>query len=134
MYLDKLNRAWSSQLASHGFDKGPIVLTNTTKLPPIAGRYMLEFSYQENKYHLYHVLGEDAYELRKLESSYHSTTLGDVFDFTKEEAKDFLAIIHRFMLQNYEGIQTSVDASEGLEQAMERIKYARLGIRTVGER
>ncbi|TVY09227.1 hypothetical protein [Paenibacillus cremeus] len=125
MYLQKLNDAWSAYLEAKGIRES-IVITNTTKLPPFAGIYMLEFIYRDKRYHLYHTLGQTEYELRELSEGYDCTTFEAVLGVDEELADAFMEAVNGFMAQRLEGIQTSVDCSDGLELGKERIWRVRL--------
>jgi hypothetical protein len=123
MYLDKLNALWAAHLASKGY-RGHISVTNTTKLKDTEGMYLMELAAPEGRYHLYHVLGENNYELRRLNFAYELTSLETVFHGA--DSVSALTWINEFMLMHYEGIQASVETAHGLEKAKEYIKQVRM--------
>ncbi|OPH62073.1 hypothetical protein BC351_02205 [Paenibacillus ferrarius] len=125
MYLDKINQQWVSHLKTNGFQEH-ITITNTTKLNVNARLFMLELQFNVKRYHLYHCLDEDMYELRQLDEAYTLISAEEAFGLTLERSKDFEEAVHSFMLQHYDGIQTSVDCRQGLEKAKLAIQRVRL--------
>lgn len=125
MYLKKLNHQWSAFLEAHGICKR-IIIANTTRLNPFAGAYMLELQIEAKRFHLYHTLDRTDYELRILDEAYENTSFEAVLGISEDVSRAFLVLINQFMLQSYAGIQTSVDCSQGLEQAKKAIQNVRL--------
>ncbi|WP_165822396.1 hypothetical protein [Paenibacillus montanisoli] len=121
MYLDKLNASWTSFAAECGLNV-ELRITNTTKLRGCPKMYMLEFRYKGARYHLYHELEGHSYHLHIVNAAYPTARLQDLFDCGEAVCMD---IIHAFMHQHYEGIQTSVDCSGGLDAAKQYILHMR---------
>ncbi|MEC0231416.1 hypothetical protein [Paenibacillus alba] len=125
MYLDKINHRWLNHLKTNGFQE-LITITNTTKLNVNARLFMLELKLNAKRYHLYHCLDKDIYELRQLDEAYTLISAEEAFGLSLERSKDFWETVHSFMLQHYDGIQTSVDCRQGIEQAKLAIQKVRL--------
>lgn len=124
MYLDKLNAEWSAFLSSRGI-RLPLVITNTAKLKGLEGMYMLEFSVEQTRFHFYHILGESGYDLRRLDEAYVPIGFDQVFDRSTVPAEGIADAIKEFMFIHYQHMQTSVDASQGLEKAKAYIHNVR---------
>ncbi|WP_308634379.1 hypothetical protein [Paenibacillus silvisoli] len=122
MYLEKINASWAGYAAAQELEAA-IRITNTAKLRGCPNMYMLEFRLGEARYHLYHELGALGYHLHLVSSEYPAVRLHEIFGGMEE---DWLAMINAFMMEHYEGIQTSVDCSEGLEAAKRYILHKRL--------
>ncbi|WP_219838068.1 hypothetical protein [Paenibacillus sp. R14(2021)] len=132
MYLDKINRQWSAFMAAAG--PFPFVqITNTTRIVPFDGAYMLEFERNGITYHFYSIPGEAHHELRVLEPAYPMTQLEAAFGMPSYEANAFREAIDHFMREHYFGIQTSVDGSLGLAYAKHYIYSVRLKRNRAGQ-
>ncbi|QHW34041.1 hypothetical protein GZH47_26785 [Paenibacillus rhizovicinus] len=130
MYLPKINRLWSAFIHHDSSKAGDaaVSITNTTKLRSVDGpSYMVEFERIGRRYHLYHFACDRQDELRELNAAYGAAHPRTAFGVSDDETAAIVtAALVAFMERQYEAIQTSVDCSHGLDQAMAYIRDIRL--------
>ncbi|MBO7746139.1 hypothetical protein I8J29_18165 [Paenibacillus sp. MWE-103] len=130
MYLDAITRHWQVFMNEAGYpEAADAKITNTAKLTGLDGACLLEFEKDGRRYHLYALpcgAPSGIPELHRLDEGYEPAGLAAVFGLGEARAAALGDAVGAFLRRHYDGMQTAVDAGQGLAHAKARIRAVRL--------